>query len=102
MIQIDFQVEPIDATVFAGQALTLNCVPPISLPPANVTWYKDNRPLVVDGATMSITGLSEGIWDLYIPSVQAINEGSYVCVAENNLAFPASRTSRVAVVTVQG
>ncbi|XP_046547800.1 protein sidekick-2-like isoform X2 [Haliotis rubra] len=95
VLNVDFQAEPSDATIFAGQSLTLKCVPPISIPPARVTWYRDYQPL------QSISP-SAGVWDLQLQSVQADDEGDYFCVAENSLSVPTSRTSRVATVTVQG
>ncbi|XP_071097699.1 contactin-5-like [Haliotis cracherodii] len=101
VLNVDFQVEPSDATIFAGQSLTLNCVPPISVPPARVTWYRNYQPLVVVPGEQSLSP-SAGVWDLQLQSVQADDQGDYFCVAENLLALPTSRTSRVATVTVQG
>lgn len=96
-------MEPIDAEIFAGQTLTLNCIPPISVPPAKVTWYKDQQPLVIaDDPLLSLVDPNNGIWSLHFTSVQKKDEGSYICVAENVNAVPARRKSQPAVITVQG
>ncbi|XP_050389224.2 cell adhesion molecule DSCAML1 isoform X1 [Patella vulgata] len=101
---ISFVQEPNSSTVFAGQSETLECIPPISIPPATVTWYKDYQPLKLRTGDMSVSVVNTipGNWDLHFSSVQRSDDGIYFCVAINNYSIPTSRTSRQAVLTVTG
>nr|XP_022322764.1 hemicentin-1-like [Crassostrea virginica] len=105
-IDFDFARHPTSKYAIAGQPTTLPCSPPISYPPANVTWYKNNQPLTNQfsngSQTVFIVDPANGIWDLFIADVQRIHEGQYFCVAENVFAVPTSRTSKVATLRVGG
>ncbi|XP_078326030.1 contactin-5-like isoform X2 [Crassostrea virginica] len=105
-IDFDFARHPTSKYAIAGQPTTLPCSPPISYPPANVTWYKNNQPLTNQfsngSKTVFIVDPANGIWDLFIADVQRIHEGQYFCVAENVFAVPTSQTSKVATLRVGG
>ena len=105
-IDFDFARHPTSKYAIAGQPTTLPCSPPISYPPANVTWCKNNQPLTNQfsngSQTVFIVDPANGIWDLFIADVQRIHEGQYFCVAENVFAVPTSRTSKVATLRVGG
>ncbi|KAL5011901.1 hypothetical protein ScPMuIL_010452 [Solemya velum] len=103
-LEIDFQQDTEDVFGVAGLPATIECTPPISVPPAVVTWYKDNHLLVErDGefAVSMIDPESEN-WKLHFVNVQKNDEGEYFCVATNNFSVPTTRTSRVAYFKVGG
>lgn len=103
-IELNFKTHPSDTTSLGGQPVTLHCTPPNSIPPASVTWYKDYTPFVERTGQFAATvvrGAGES-WDLFFSSVQESDEGDYYCVASNNFSAPASRTSKVARLSVYG
>ena len=90
--------------MIAGLPATMSCIPPISEPPAYVTWYKDDALLVPRSGeqTLRIVQSSSGAWNIEFAEVQKQDEGEYFCVANNDYAVPSTRTSRVATLQVGG
>jgi hypothetical protein len=81
----------------------MNCRPPESFPSAEVTWYRDGRPLVEREATGDDFALRiEASGDLMWNNVQLSDAGSYICIARNSYANNATRASRAATLTVLG
>ena len=103
-LDFDFITSPTDMYVIAGLPATMSCVPPISVPPAYVTWYKDDALLVPRTGEQSLRIImsSSGSWDVEFAEVQKQDEGEYFCVANNDYAVPSTRTSRVATMQVGG
>lgn len=103
-LEIDFQQDTEDVFGVAGLPATIECTPPISVPPAVVTWYKDNHLLVErDGEfAVSMVDPESENWKLHFVNVQKNDEGEYFCVATNNFSVPTTRTSRVAYFKVGG
>ena len=102
-IGLEFVKEPSDVTVLAGNAVTLHCTPPHSVPPASVTWYKDYTPFVQRTGMFAATVIANGAErNLHFSSVQESDEGAYYCVASNSYSVPTSRTSTIAQLTVRG
>ena len=90
--------------LIAGLPATMSCIPPVSVPPAYVTWYKDDALLVPRSGERSlyIVQSHTGAWNIEFAEVQKQDEGKYFCVANNDYAVPPSRTSRVATLEVGG
>lgn len=101
-IEFEFERSPTDVTVVAGHAATLRCRPPVSFPPANVTWYKDGDLLQLSATTRLFPAEVTSSGDLHFTNVQLDDDGTYVCVATNDLASLARRSSSPAVLTVLG
>ncbi|KAL4218915.1 hypothetical protein ACF0H5_021503 [Mactra antiquata] len=103
-ISMVFEEEPQNLFVVAGLSAELICKPPISVPPAEVTWYKDNALLVPRTGEQSVlvVKLADGSWNIRFREIQKIDEGEYFCVATNQYAIPSSRTSRVVTVSIGG
>ncbi|XP_022107057.1 protein sidekick-1-like [Acanthaster planci] len=90
-----FTESPSNVEVVEDSAATLICRPPVSKPPANITWYKNNVPFVPSqGAAVLDVG------DLYFSAVSKEDEGDYFCVATNDY-IPQSVTSPAATLTVR-
>ena len=100
-LDVTFAMSPQDITAIAGQPLSLSCRSPDSYPPARLLWYRDDVPFVerpegVFAAYMNPMG------SLVFVSVQLLDEGEYLCVAENIHSIPMARNSNPAFLTVQG
>ncbi|XP_038046888.1 protein sidekick-1-like [Patiria miniata] len=90
-----FTESPSDVEVVEDSSATLICRPPVSKPPANITWYKSNVLYVPSqGAAVLDVG------DLYFSAVTKENEGDFFCVATNDF-IPQSVTSSTATLTVR-
>ena len=93
--------EPVNTNGTYGQPVTLNCSTPASFPQANITWYKGQMLEVRDTAGhFAISVLQNG--SLYFSRVQYSDTDDYFCVASNVYAIPATRTSKVAHLSVYG
>ncbi|XP_052221507.1 cell adhesion molecule DSCAM-like isoform X2 [Dreissena polymorpha] len=103
-IDLTFQKSPSDLYVIAGLSAKLHCTPPVSVPPASVTWYKNNALLVPRSGEqgLQVVKTAGGSWDIVFEEVQKQDEGEYFCVASNDHAVPRTRTSPSAVVRVGG
>ncbi|KAK3589280.1 hypothetical protein CHS0354_008343 [Potamilus streckersoni] len=103
-LDLDFKRPPSNTFAIAGQPVLIYCNPPISVPSADIAWYKDSQPLVTRSGEQEVKVIvsSEGSWDLYFSQVQKIDEGDYFCVANNKFAVPSTRTSRVVTLSVGG
>ncbi|XP_070532529.1 contactin-5-like isoform X2 [Ptychodera flava] len=89
--------EPSDVFVVLGNSATLTCRPPFSIPPATVSWYKNN--VLMDTETSpGIKQLDNG--DLQFAAVTLPDAGQYFCAATNSYV-PRTVTSRTATVSVQ-
>ncbi|KAM6400272.1 LOW QUALITY PROTEIN: roundabout homolog 4 [Rhynochetos jubatus] len=88
----NFRLEPGDLVATAGQALELDCVPPLGHPEPYVTWKKD-------GVTLDLTGdrymVTSG--KLRVVLARRSDSGLYVCVAANAAGERESRAARVSV-----
>ncbi|KAK1792159.1 hypothetical protein P4O66_001764 [Electrophorus voltai] len=74
-----FVLQPTNKTVRKGDAVTLSCRPPDSRPPAQVSWFRNNRLLRPrPHFTMETTG------DLLFHRVQETDRGYYFCRASNS------------------
>ncbi|XP_068166222.1 contactin-5-like [Antennarius striatus] len=89
-----FIQNPTNRTVKKGENVTFTCRPPYSRPEAQVSWFKNNKPII---PTASTTLLPNG--DLFIHSVQEQDSGSYFCRA-SNIHLRRFLSSRRAVITV--
>ena len=103
-MEFEFIREPPDLYLIAGLPATMSCIPPISVPPAYITWYKDDALLVprTGEQTLTIVQTATGAWNIEFAEVQKQDEGRYFCVANNDYAVPSTRTSRVATLQVGG
>ncbi|XP_062500397.1 protein sidekick-1-like [Corticium candelabrum] len=75
-----FLLEPAPSISIAGKNITLQCIPPVSLPVASVQWLKDFNPVK---ARPDVTLLAGG--NLQIGEVRVSDEGEYRCTAENTV-----------------
>ena len=101
-LEYDFDTEPSHVTAVAGHATYLLCRPPMSFPPASVTWYKDGELLRLSASTRLFPAEVTSSGDLQFANVQLGDDGSYVCVATNDFASRARRASAPAILTVLG
>ncbi|GFR76179.1 down syndrome cell adhesion molecule-like protein 1 homolog [Elysia marginata] len=99
---IEFAASPVDTFAVYGTTAVLHCDPPDSIPEAHVFWYKDYLPLnTFDEETVDRISVTEQ-GDLQLTSVRKSDKGVYYCEAYNNFTTPTSRTSKLAVLTVEG
>ncbi|XP_036370418.1 roundabout homolog 2-like [Octopus sinensis] len=94
----EFNKEPEDMTVQLGDRAKLACSPPHSVPPATVTWYKDNKKIDFNSDFLP----EDSDWDMKFESVRYDDSGEYFCVAFNNYTLPQTRTSLTAILSVVG
>lgn len=87
-----FEKQPSDLQVFPGQTAVFSCLIHAQ-PPPQIFWLKDQRPLVLDEARMTI--LPSG--SLEIDAVQNSDQGSYRC---NVSGLDQHRLSEKAVLTI--
>ncbi|XP_072520598.1 protein sidekick-2 isoform X2 [Salminus brasiliensis] len=74
-----FILQPVNKTVRKGDSVTLSCRPPHSRPPAQVSWFRNNRLLRPrPHLSMELAG------DLLFHSVQETDRGYYFCRASNS------------------
>lgn len=73
-----FDKYPKNASVFLHQTVYFPCCIQ-AMPPAKITWYKNEQPLILDETRM--TTLPSGA--LEIDSVTNLDEGAYHCIASN-------------------
>jgi hypothetical protein len=97
---MEFKKHPSNISAISGQAVTLHCSAPYCVPPANITWYKNNEIFRTRSGEYAATILETG--DLYFSNIQMNDQGIYFCVAMNNFAEPRTRASAMAVITVTG
>jgi hemicentin len=92
-IQQSFELSPQNATVIVGDDAVIDCVPPLSAPPATVSWFRDSSLLTGDQFNVLTNG------SLLISSVNLNNDGDYLCTATNQL-LDITRTSSLVHLTV--
>ena len=90
-----FLAEPVDTTAIIGQSSMIDCAPPPSTPPANITWSRD----LVQLDSPRFLVLENG--SLVISAVELSDQGTYRCMATNPV-LGTTRTSREAAVTAIG
>lgn len=73
-----FDKYPKNASIFLHQTVYFPCYIQ-AMPPAKITWYKNEQPLILDETRM--TTLPSGA--LEIDSVTNLDEGAYHCIASN-------------------
>ncbi|XP_064471636.1 neogenin-like isoform X2 [Ornithodoros turicata] len=73
-----FDEQPTDVHLFPGQTAYFPCSA-FAIPPASVSWLKDQQPLQIDPSRMLV--LPSG--SLEIDAVQTTDQGSYQCSATN-------------------
>ncbi|KFU85527.1 Roundabout 4, partial [Chaetura pelagica] len=97
-LQDNFRLQPGDLVATAGQALELDCVPPLGHPEPRVTWKKDGVTLDLAGEHYTVT---EGKLRVGVVRrmgvVRRSDSGLYVCVAANAAGQRESRGAHVAV-----
>nr|AVK72300.1 Robo4 protein [Isodiametra pulchra] len=79
VLEGEFPQWPVNASVNEEGTVLLPCAPPVSRPPASVSWLKDGRP--VDVLYNSHYRLME--WNLVVMRATPVQSGSYTCVATN-------------------
>lgn len=80
VIKSSFRKHPVNQSVLEGNEVVLTCTPPRGKPKPKLTWYKDDRPMSVDGQRIS---LQKGNRKLVIKNFKKDNEGTYFCEATN-------------------
>lgn len=90
-----FALEPPDTTAVIGRDVILDCAPPPSLPPAEVTWSRNFAQLSNSRYRVQENG------SLLISAVELSDQDTYYCTATNTL-LGLSRTSRGAILTAIG
>ena len=95
-----FLKSPSDETVVAGNPVTLPCRPPLSDPPANVSWFYENTPLVERTGPRSLSVLDNGT--LSFSSIQIDDGGVYICTAVNDHAIPQTVAAPPSTIFVHG
>ena len=88
-------LEPPDTTAIIGRDVLIDCTPPLSVPPAIVTWSRDFAQLSDSRFQVQENG------SLLISAVQLSDQAMYYCTATNQ-HLGSSRTSRGAVLTAIG
>ncbi|KAM6234865.1 roundabout homolog 4 [Spheniscus humboldti] len=88
----NFRLQPGDLVATAGQALELDCVPPLGHPEPHVTWKKD-------GVTLDLTDDRYVVTNgkLRVAPARRSDSGLYICVAANTAGERESRGARVSV-----
>ena len=90
-----FELQPQDTVVVIGSDGLLNCLPPLSLPPAQISWTKNTA--LLTGTRFRV--LRNG--SLMISGAQLEDQDVYHCTA-TNLLLGVSRTSEPARLTTIG
>lgn len=88
----NFRLQPGDLVATAGQALELDCVPPLGHPEPRVTWKKDGVTLDLAGDRYVVTN-----GKLRVAPARRSDSGLYICVAANAAGERESRGARVSV-----
>uniref|UniRef100_A0A8C5NR92 Ig-like domain-containing protein n=1 Tax=Junco hyemalis TaxID=40217 RepID=A0A8C5NR92_JUNHY len=89
VLRDNFRLQPGDLVTTAGQALELDCVPPLGYPEPYITWKKDGVTLDLVGGRYTVT---KG--KLQVASAQRSDSGLYICVAANAAGRRESATSQ--------
>ncbi|KAG7481546.1 hypothetical protein MATL_G00068150 [Megalops atlanticus] len=85
-----FVQQPNNVTATQEESVTLACRPPRSRPPAQVSWFKNNRLLTpMPHLTLQLNG------DLLFHSIQDTDRGIYFCRASNAHLFRAVSSRKV-------
>ncbi|NWV84467.1 ROBO4 protein, partial [Dasyornis broadbenti] len=92
VLRDNFRLQPGDLVTTAGQALELDCVPPLGYPEPYITWKKDGVTLDLGGDRYVVTN-----GKLQVASAQRSDSGLYICVAANAAGKRESRGARVSV-----
>lgn len=66
------------------------------------SWLKITTLLLLGEQSVVVVATVDGYWNIHFEEIQKQDEGEYFCVANNELAIPATRTSRSATVRVGG
>ncbi|CAG7836151.1 unnamed protein product, partial [Allacma fusca] len=85
-----FDEEPEDISIGLGQTARFGCSAQ-GIPPPVISWYKDDRALVLDDSRMTV--LPSG--SLEISAIQTSDEGVYKCNISNVDRFSISRKGRL-------
>lgn len=99
MLDFDFAFveNPSNKTAIVGDAVSMNCVPPVSFPvQVSIRWYHDYQ-LVTPGGRISVDSSGK----IKFSAIKKSDEGRYFCDGTNSYA-QATRTSELAYVTVYG
>ncbi len=88
-------MEPSDTTAIIGRDVIIDCTPPLSIPPAVVSWSRDFAQLNNPRYQVQPNG------SLVITGVELSDQATYYCTATNTL-LGSSRTSRGAILTAIG
>lgn len=91
----NFQLEPQNLSLPAGQIAIFHCLPPRGTPTPRIYWKKDDQ--IVRAVFNRVQQLANG--SLIVNEVRKSDEGRFVCVAENMQGI---RESSFATLTVYG
>ena len=91
----NFQLEPQNLSLPAGQMAVFHCAAPRGVPMPRIYWKKDDQ--IVRAGFGRVQQLTNG--SLIVNGVRKIDEGRFVCIAENMLGI---RESSFATLTVYG
>ncbi|XP_069644391.1 roundabout homolog 4 isoform X3 [Haliaeetus albicilla] len=92
VLRDNFRLQPGDLVATAGQALELDCVPPLGHPEPRVTWKKDGVTLDLAGDRYVVTN-----GKLRVAPARRSDSGLYICVAANTAGERESRGAHVSV-----
>lgn len=95
MLNQNFQLEPQNLSLPAGQMAIFHCAAPRGVPTPRIYWKKDDQ--IVRAGFGRVQQLTNG--SLIVNEVRKIDEGRFVCIAENMLGI---RESSFATLTVYG
>ncbi|XP_030833475.1 roundabout homolog 1 isoform X2 [Strongylocentrotus purpuratus] len=90
----DFREEPVSDQLISGDSAVLECTPPRGYPTPEVTWLKDDQPIILDNNRVKI--VEDG--NLLLKELRKDDEGTYKCKAQN---VAGERISKDAYLTVQ-
>ena len=87
VIAVNFTINPVNTTTFAGKSTKLQCVV-IAYPYANITWYKDD--IAVPSDKYSTSSSNVGVYikvtsGIELSSINISDSGRYQCKAINKL-----------------
>ncbi|XP_076854212.1 peroxidasin homolog isoform X2 [Brachyhypopomus gauderio] len=85
-----FVLQPTNSTARKGDSVSLSCSPPPSRPPAQVSWFRNNR-LLRPGPHFTV----ETTGDLLFHSVQESDRGYYFCRASNSYLHRAVASRKI-------
>ncbi|XP_063960198.1 roundabout homolog 1-like [Lytechinus pictus] len=93
-LKAEFREEPVSDQLISGDSAVLECTPPRGYPAPEVTWLKDDEPIILDNNRVKI--VEDG--NLLLKELRKDDEGEYKCKAQN---MAGEMISKEAYLTVQ-